>query len=115
MPSVRYGHVRAIGLTFATAAVALAGCSEPTGPKTVASRNLAVKVPAIKDAVASKDMSAAPQMVSDLDSDDPAVRFYAIEGLERLTGQTMGYVYYEDRDARRAAVMKWRKWLDDQK
>jgi hypothetical protein len=60
-------------------------------------------------------MSAAPQMVSDLDSDDPAVRFYAIEGLERLTGQTMGYVYYEDREARRPAVMKWRKWLDDQK
>ena len=114
MRIVRYGHVRTAGLSL-TFALAALGCSEPTGPKTVASRNLAVKVPAIKDAVSEKDMSAAPQLVSDLDSDDPAVRFYAIEGLERLTGQTFGYVYYEERDARRPAVMKWRKWLDENK
>ena len=114
MRFVRYAIVRAAGLNLAIALVAV-GCSEPTGPKTVASRNLAIKVPAIKDAVANKDMSAAAQLVSDLDSDDPAVRFYAIEGLERLTGQTFGYVYYDDRDARRPAVMKWRKWLDKKK
>ena len=106
--------MRTAGKIFACALM-VGGCSEPTGPKTPGSRNLAVKVPAIKDAVAHKDMSAAPQLVSDLDSDDPAVRFYAIEGLERLTGQTFGYVYYDDRDTRRPAVMKWRKWLDDQK
>jgi hypothetical protein len=92
---------------------AVAGCSEPAGPRTVHNRDLAVKVPAIKEAVDHKDQSAAPQLVKDLDSDDPAVRFYAIEGLKRLTGQTFGYVYYADADRRREAVMRWRRWLDD--
>src|SRR5690349_19562052 len=90
-----------------------AACSEPTGPRTVQNRDLAVKVPAIKEAAEKHDLSAAPQLVHDLDSDDPAVRFYAIEGLKRLTGQTLGYVYYEDRDRRRESVMKWRRWLDE--
>lgn len=114
MRFVRYAKVRAAGLNLAIALIAL-GCSEPTGPKTVSNRNLAVKVPAIKDAVSQKDMTAAAQLVRDLENDDPAVRFYAIEGLERLTGQTLGYVYYDDTDARRPAVMKWRKWLDEKK
>ena len=92
---------------------AVAGCSEPAGRRTVHNRDLAIKVPAIKQAVAHKDLSAAPQLVKDLDNDDPAVRFYAIEGLKRLTGQTLGYVYYDDADRRRAAVMRWRRWLDE--
>lgn len=50
-------------------------------------------------------------MVKDLDSDDPAVRFYAIGGLKRLTGQTFGYHYYEDEQQRRPALEKWKAWL----
>ena len=105
-------------MTIRTAAILalmtlVGGCSEPTGPRTVQNRDLAVKVPAIKEAVKNRDVSAAPQLVHDLDSDDPAVRFYAIEGLRRLTGQSFGYVYYEDRDRRREPVMKWRRWLDE--
>ena len=92
-----------------------AGCSEPTGPRTVHSEQLTVKIPAIKEAARSGDMTAAPQLVEDLDSDDAAVRLYAFEALRELAGgQTHGYVYYADVEQRRAAVAKWQTWLGQQ-
>ena len=88
------------------------GCTAPEGPRRTDSRYLTQKLPAVKGAVEQHDMRVAPQLVTDLDSDDPAVRFFAIGGLKRLTGETFGYQYYEDRDARRAPTMKWRQWLE---
>ena len=100
---------------FAAAVVSLlVGCTGFVGPRTVANEDAAVKIPAIKQAVQENDAQVIPQLVRDLDSDDPAVRFYAIEGLERLTGQTFGYVYYADPPARREATLKWQQWLNDQ-
>jgi hypothetical protein len=71
----------------------------------------AVKIPAIKASVSARDLSAVKQLVQDLESDDPAVRFYAIGGLQRLTGQTFDYHYYHDEEERQAAVEKWKAWL----
>ena len=88
------------------------GCTAPEGPRRPDSQYLTQKVPAVKEAVESKDMRVAPQLVSDLESDDPAVRFFAIEGLKRLTGETFGYQYFDDRDVRREPVKKWRQWLE---
>ena len=88
-----------------------AGCSEPTGPKTVANRDPDVKVPAIKEAVAQRDESAVVELVKQLDSDDAAVRFYAINGLRRLTGKDLGYLYYEDKEQRQPAVTRWRAYV----
>ena len=92
-----------------------AGCSEPTGPRTVLSRELSIKIPAIKHAVRQKDTSAFAEMVRELDDDDPAVRLYAIQGLQRLTGKDFGYRYYDDKEARQPAVERWNKWLSEQK
>ena len=75
---------------------------------------LPAKIPALKSAVEQRDLSVAPQLVKDLESSDPAVRFYAIEGLQRLTGETFDYVYYDDRPQREAAVSKWKHWLSEQ-
>jgi len=88
------------------------GCTAPEGPRTVDSRYHTQKVPAVKEAVENKDPRVASQLVADLDSDDPAVRFYAIEGLRRLTGETFGYQYYQDHDALRPSIEKWRQWLE---
>lgn len=78
------------------------------------SRNPARKIPAIKSAVREKDIarSAAP-LVEALDSNDAAERFYAIQGLEKLTGETFGYVYYEEETARKPAIERWKQWLND--
>lgn len=78
-------------------------------------RDASYKVPAIKSAVAQDDESAIPYLVKDLNNDDSAVRFYAIEGLKRLTDETFGYVYYQDVDARAPAVQKWNAWLEGRK
>ena len=90
------------------------GCYEPTGPRTVASEDLNIKIPAIRAAGARKDLSAAPELVRDLESDDPALRMYAIRGLREMSGQDFGYVYYADVEKRRPAVTKWRQWLGQQ-
>lgn len=70
------------------------------------------KIPAIKDAVEARDLAAARQLIKDLESDDPAVRFFAIQGLQRLTGQTFGYRYFDDERARKPALEKWHAWLN---
>lgn len=78
------------------------------------SRNPAQKIPAIKGAVKERDLatSAAP-LVKALESKDPAERFYAIEGLKRLTGETHGYVYYEHEASRKTATLRWKQWLNE--
>jgi hypothetical protein len=70
-----------------------------------------VKIPAIKKAARKRDRAAAKQLVADLESDDPAVRFYAINGLQRITGERFGYDYYADEQKRQPAVRRWNEWL----
>jgi hypothetical protein len=102
-------------LLLASAVALSAGCHEPTGPKVIASHDLDVKIPAIKRAVQNKDRTELAELVKELDDDDAAVRLYAIEGLQRLTGQDLDYRYYDDKEARKPAVERWKKWLSEQK
>src|SRR4051812_26849156 len=95
--------------------ILIGGCSAPREARLVANPDASGKIPAIKIAVEHKDLAATKQMVKDLDSDDPAVRFYAIEGLERLTGQTFDYHYYADEEQRKPAISRWNQWLAEQK
>ena len=56
-----------------------------------------------------------PVLVKDLSSDDPAVRFYAIRALQKMTGgDAKGYVYYAPEDDRSAAFERWQAWLADE-
>ncbi len=48
-----------------------------------------------------------------LDSQDPALRMFAIGALKRLTGETMGYHYGDPEPIRAAAVDRWVAWLGD--
>ena len=87
------------------------GCTAPRGPLVVTDPDPSVKIPAIKKAARNRDRSAVRQLVADLDSDDPAVRFYAISGLSRITGERFGYDYYAGEEDRQPAVKRWREWL----
>src|SRR3954464_908278 len=97
------------------ALVSAGGCSEPTGPRVVANPDVSVKVPAMKAAVREHDRAELGAMVDELSSEDPAVRFYAIEGLRRATNQTLGYRYYDDEAARKEATARWKRWLQEKK
>jgi hypothetical protein len=91
----------------------VAGCAAPRPPLVVTDPDPSVKIPAIQKAVTERDMSALPQLVKDLENDDPAVRLYANHALEVLTGQRLGFRYFDDDDQRAAAVARWKHWLNE--
>jgi len=101
-------------LAVGAAAALLSSCAPAPGPRSVDNPDPLIKIPAIKEAVEGHDTSAESQMVADLTSDDPAVRFYAIEGLRRLNGgENLGYDFYRQPDDPRLqeAVKRWQDWL----
>ena len=89
-----------------------AGCTAPRRPLVVTDPDPSVKIPAYKKAVRQNDRDAVRQLVADLESDDPAVRLYAASALRRLTSENFGYRYYDGEEQRRAAVARWRQWLE---
>ena len=90
----------------------LAGCSGYAGPRSIVNDDPAVKIPEIREAVDRGDQSVVPQLVKDLNSDDSAVRFYAIEALRRLTGETFDYDWtLADRHARQPAIERWNAYV----
>ncbi len=89
------------------------GCAAPRPVRNVTNPDPSGKIPAIKQAVRDKNARAAPQLVKDLNSEDPAVRFFAIGALRRLTGETLGYQYFDDEPARTPAVKRWEQWLHE--
>jgi hypothetical protein len=91
----------------------LCGCFGREKPS-LKSKDPALLVPAIKTAVSEHDPHACAELVANLDNDDPAVRFYAAEGLHRLTGETFGYRYYYDEYQRRPSIARWKQWLASQ-
>lgn len=91
----------------------IGGCTAPRRPLVVTDPDPSVKIPAMKALVEDRDLRYFEQLVEDLDSDDPAVRFYAIQTLQRLTGQTMDYAYFHDEFEREPALQRWMQWLQE--
>jgi hypothetical protein len=89
-----------------------AGCWTPE-PKSLNSDSAPTAIPAIKDAAIARDHKAIPRLIVDLDNGDSAIRFAAIGALEKMTGQTFGYHYYDTELARRPAIERWRHWLKE--
>src|SRR4051794_19483359 len=90
----------------------LAGC-QGDGPKVgLKSDEPAGRMIAMKQAGQRHDTKAVPQLIDALSSEDPAERFYAGEALERITGQTLGYHYYDSDPVREQAVQNWKQWLN---
>ena len=98
-------------LCLSTAGCFLFGGGRPSA--SLVSNDPGRKIPAIKKARSAQESETARQLVKSLYSDDAAVRFYAIRGLQNLTGETFGYVWYVDEPVRRAATEKWAAWLGE--
>lgn len=88
----------------------LGGCFSPE-PVSLSGTSAATVVPAIKQAGDRDDRSAIPRLVQLLEDHDPAVRFAAISALKRMTGEDLGYRYYDGEWDRHAAVQRWHQWL----
>ena len=95
-------------------AAAAFGCT-PHDPRRIGATDPTNNIPAIQEAARDRDRQAIPQLVQELESDDPAVRFYAIEALHKLTGEMFGYRYYDDVEQRRPAVARWKRFVAEMK
>ena len=106
---------RLVGSVMLTTTIALGipACTAPKEEASVAHPDPSVKIRGMKKAAREDDMAAARQLVKDLDSDDPAVRFYAIHSLSDLTGEDFGYKYYHDEVQRRESLGRWQAWLSE--
>jgi hypothetical protein len=98
------------GLVLSVCAAAVCGCF-PREQQRIGALDPTSNIPAMQDAARDKDYKSIPQLVRQLDNDDPAVRFYAIQALQQLTGQTFGYQFYDDAVERRPAVRRWQQWV----
>ena len=94
--------------------ICCAGCRPPRGPVSIHSEDADLKIHAIRQDVGQNNKSDIPTMVADLKSDDPAIRFYSIQALRRLTHDDFGYRYYESDEQRAPAIAQWEKWLKQQ-
>ena len=97
--------------------LALGACSAPPVEPDPGSRHAVGQVPAFVEAVApgpgDPGGRATPaDLVAGLDDPDPAVRLFAIGGLQRLTDRRFGYRWYRDRAGRRDAVDAWEAWAE---
>jgi hypothetical protein len=90
-------------------------CAAPRPAPNVADPDPQVRIAGIQQAAARNDRSVLPQLVDCLDSDDPAVRLFAIRALEKFAGERLGYEYYLDEERRKPALARWREWLAKQK
>ena len=71
-----------------------------------------VRLKAIHRAGQIKDEAAVPFLVDRLTDSQEVVRFFAILALERITGSTMDWNYYDPPVERAGAVDRWRAWLE---
>lgn len=101
------------GILMAACLVA-GGCFPRESPSIDALDPMA-SIPAIQKAAETNDQRAIPALVTQLNNDDPAIRFYAFRALQRMTGNTFDYRYYDDVDQRRPAVQRWQNWLKQRK
>jgi hypothetical protein len=90
----------------------LPGCSYP--PPDFDSPDPGARLYAITDAARTDNKASIPALIASLDSDDPAVRMFAIRTLEKFTGQTLGYDHAAPEWERKPAVDRWINWYQSQ-
>ena len=89
----------------------LIGCGR-TGYEDFQDEDPDVRVEAIRKAAERKDAEAIAHLVERLEDSESQVRFFAFVALKRITGgRTMGWHYANPVEKRKAAVVRWRKWL----
>ena len=99
------------GLTALGGLVFIVGCQDYRGPVSIHSNDPDLHVVAIKRDQACPNHEDLVQMVEDLNDDDPAIRFYAIQSLQRVTHDDFGYRFYEDEDQRVPSLKRWQAWM----
>ncbi len=101
--------------TIASLACALlqGACAPPVTEGTFDAPDPASRLYAIERAMRTGNRTAVPQIIEQLDSDDPVIRMMAIEALKVLNdGETFDYRYDDPEPLRRAAIRRWVQSLE---
>lgn len=91
-------------------AAVLGGCSLPGQKADFTSVDPQERTLAALEAARTGDRSAVPNLIEQLESEDPAERMVAIRTLESLTGQTLGYDHAASEPQRTQAIVRWKEW-----
>lgn len=98
---------------MASALLALCGCGAQRERERLNSLNARDRALAAIRLADARDGESVHRLVPLLQDADSAVRMYAILSLERLTGETFGYRYFDAEVQRSAAVDRWRLALSE--
>ena len=101
-------RVRALRLVALTGLLGVAGCRLGADARGLQSADPRQRARAVVAAGERRDAGPVPLLVDRLEDEDPAVRFYAIQALRKITGKDLGYAYYAPADERALAVRRWR-------
>lgn len=96
-----------VGMMVIAGVLSVGGCTPRTSDGGFDSDDPGSQLYAIRRAGDQRDRSAIPHLIQALDSDDIAVRLYAINALERVTGTRLDYVYYAPQNERAESVERW--------
>jgi hypothetical protein len=114
-PIIDNMHLReAFSLAAAASVVAVVsftplGCASGAARRAqLGSDNPLDRATAIVEVYDARDRKAVQKLVDLLDDSSSAVRLYAILALRGLTGEDLGYRYYESEVVRAASVRRWR-------
>lgn len=101
-------------LVAMTLALLLVACNPPgeVGRGGIHAPDSQTRLDHIIEAGRTGDGHAIAPLIEQLDSDDPAVRLYAITALRRITGQQMGYSPYASQATRQPAIRRWTAALE---
>ena len=113
---MRVSSLQMTGLLWAgVLAIGLAGCNGQAQAGSMLaglqSENPSVRIHACVQAANAADKRALPLLVERLEDTSGDVRFSAFMALKKITGQSLGYRWYDGEQARAEAVRRWRDWL----
>lgn len=96
-------------LLLAGVTLSALGCTKPQ-PATPKSPDDRIRD--ILEVARTRDASAVPELIEELDHSDVGVRYCAILSLERITGTRLGFRADSPAADRRTAILAWRAYAD---
>lgn len=93
-------------------AALVVGCSASEPEVSLRSDDPIGRTRALAAAVEARDRSQLGDVIGLLESKDPAMRMFAIEALEDLTGKSYGYEAFAPERERKASIERWRAALE---
>ena len=104
--------MRMVLITPSIAALAMAGCNASL-PADFEAPDAGSRIRAVITTAQQPTQEDLTQMVRALGSDDPALRSLSIAALQRTAGDRFGYDAWAPEPERRAAIDRWKRWLDE--